>query len=83
MMSLMVFTISAVNACRTHTHHRGAAVLVTCVTESEILADENHSVFLYLDLLSDRELFVLNVVRFNHQNVGGGQRLKLWTQVCF
>lgn len=38
---------------------------------------------LYLDLLCDSELFMLNIVHFDHQNVGGGQRLELWTQVCF
>lgn len=38
--------------------------------------------FLYLDLLGDGELFMLNIVHFDHQDVGGGQRLKLWTQVC-
>ena len=38
---------------------------------------------LYLDLLCDSELFMLNIIHFNHQNVGGGHRLELWTQVCF
>lgn len=38
---------------------------------------------LYLDLLVDRELFMLDVVHFNHQDVGRGQRFKLWTQICF
>lgn len=38
---------------------------------------------LYLDFLIDSELFMLDIVHFNHQDVSGRERLKLWTQICF
>lgn len=38
---------------------------------------------LYLDFLIDSELFMLDIVHFNHQDVSGRERLNLWTQICF
>lgn len=77
MMSLMVFTISAVSACRTQ--YRG----VSCLEPHEREEMKLRLMYVsYLDFLCDSELFMVDVVHFHHQDVGGGQRLKLWAQVC-
>lgn len=38
---------------------------------------------LYLDFLIDSELFMLDIVHLDHQDVSGRERLNLWTQICF
>lgn len=79
MMSLMVFTISAVNAwgIRETSFQFGWFW--------NALPKRLHPTLrvLYLDLLVYIELFMMDVLHLNHQDVGIWQRLKLRSQISF
>lgn len=79
MMSLIVFTISAVNAWDT----RETSFQLDWFWNA--LAKQLHPKerVLYLDLLVHIELFMMDVLHLNHQDVGIWQRLKLRSQISF
>lgn len=79
MMSLMVFTISAVNAWDT----RETSFQLDWFWNA--LAKRLHRTerVLYLDLLVYIKLFMMDVLHLNHQDVGIWQRLKLRSQISF
>lgn len=75
MMSLMVFTISAVNACGEMRRFSSTAL--------EAARFRPAGMIWYLDLLVYVELFVMDVLHLHHQDVGIWQRLKLRSQISF
>lgn len=77
MMSLMVFTISAVSACQGKEKGRCS------MTALPALVLHLPPGVQYLDLLVYGELLMVDVLHLHHQDVGVGQRLKLGTQVSF
>lgn len=79
MMSLMVFTISAVNAW----DPRETSFQWDWFWNA--LPKRLHPTerVLYLDLLVHIELFMMDVLHLNHQDVGIWQRLKLRSQISF
>lgn len=79
MMSLMVFTISAVNAWDTRETSFQFGWFWTA------LPKRLHPTLrvLYLDLLVYIKLFMMDVLHLNHQDVGIWQRLKLRSQISF
>lgn len=69
MMSLMVFTISAVNACGEMRRFNLTALEAARFILPAVM-------ILYLDLLVYVELFVMDVLHLHHHDVGIWQRLK-------